>query len=230
MAATAGMASSAAAPWVRQAVADATVQSDSNLHGESPESAPVVLLLIDVINDFDFPGSDQLLRDAVPMAKRIADLKGRAREQGIPVIYVNDNFGRWRSDFRSTVEHCQRPQSAGREIARLLQPEPDDYFVLKPRHSGFYSTTLEILLRDMGTKRLILTGVAGDICVLFTANDAYMRDFRILVPEDCIASNTEEKNRAALEQMKTALKADIRPSTELKWEEIAGSAPHEPRN
>ena len=205
---------------------DATVQSGPNLHGMAPEPAPVVLLLIDVINDFDFPESAGLLRHAVPMARRISDLRSRAREVGIPVIYVNDNFGRWRSDFRTTVEHCQRPKSAGREIATLLHPEPDDYFVLKPRHSGFYSTTLEVLLRDLRTETLILTGVAGDICVLFTANDAYMRGFRIRVPEDCIASNSEEKNRGALAQMRTALKADIRQSTDLTWDVFAN--PHSP--
>lgn len=203
-------------------MADATVQSGPNLHGEQPEAAPVVLLLIDVINDFDFPEATQLLRHAVPMAKRIADLKTRARQADVPVIYVNDNFGRWRSDFQTTVRHCQQPGSAGREIATLLHPEPEDYFVLKPRHSGFYSTTLEILLRDLRTETLVLTGVAGDICVLFTANDAYMRGFRIFVPEDCIASNTEEKNGGALAQMSTSLKADIRPSTELAWEAITG--------
>ena len=202
---------------------EATVQSDPNLHGEAPDAAPVVLLLIDVINDFDFPESEQLLRHAEPMAQRIAELKGRARKNGVPVIYVNDNFGRWRSDFRTIVEHCQRPRSAGREIVTLLHPEPDDYFVLKPRHSGFYSSTLDILLRDLRTESLILTGVAGDICVLFTANDAYMRGFRIFVPADCVASNTEEKNRGALAQMETALKADIHPSTELAWDEITRS-------
>lgn len=205
-------------------MADSTVQSGPNLHGKHPDAAPVVLLLIDVINDFDFPESEQLLRYAIPMAKRIAELKSRARRAAVPVIYVNDNFGRWRSDFRTTVEHCQDSRSAGREIVRLLNPEPEDYFVLKPRHSGFYSTTLDVLLRDLRTETLVLTGVAGDICVLFTANDAYMRGFRIFVPEDCIASNTEEKNRGALAQMRTALKADVRPSTELDWDGI--TSPH----
>lgn len=199
---------------------DTTVESGPNLHGEAPDAAPVVLLLIDVINDFDFPESSQLLRHAVPMAKRIADLKTRVGKNGVPVIYVNDNFGRWRSDFRTTVEHCRQPGSAGREIAALLNPEPEDYFVLKPRHSGFFSTTLDILLRDLRTESLILTGVAGDICVLFTANDAYMRGFRLFVPEDCVASNTAKKNRGALVQMQTALKADIRPSTDLPWDAI----------
>ena len=192
-----------------------------NLHGERPAQAATVLLLIDVINDFAFPEAEQLLRHARPMAKQIAGLKAGAQEVGIPVIYVNDNFGRWRSDFRATVEHCSRPDSLGREIVTLLHPGPDDYFVLKPKHSAFYCTTLDILLRDLQTRRVILTGVAGDICVLFTANDAYMRGLELVVPADCIASETTEKNAMALEQMRTLLRADIRPAAGIRWDTFA---------
>jgi len=194
-----------------------------NLHGASPDEAPVVLLLIDVVNDFAFPEAEQLLRSALPMARRIARLKARAKEASVPVIYLNDNFGRWRSDFRSTVEHCQRPESLGREIVTLLHPDPDDYFVLKPKHSGFYCTTLDVLLRDLRTQAVVLAGVAGDICVLFTANDAYMRGLQLFVPEDCVASNSEEKNQAALTQMRTLLRADTRLSEELRWDSLVES-------
>src|SRR5207248_2360578 len=106
-------------------------------------------------------------------------LKKRAKAAGIPAIYVNDNFGIWQSDFRSVVRHCLEDGVCGAPIARLLAPEADDYFVLKPKHSGFYSTTLDILLDYLGVRALILTGIAANICVLFTANDAYMRDFRL---------------------------------------------------
>lgn len=196
-----------------------------NLHGERPAQAATVLLLIDVINDFAFPEAELLLRHARPMAKRIAELKRGAQTAGIPVIYVNDNFGRWRSDFRATVEHCSRPDSLGREIVTLLHPGPDDYFVLKPKHSAFYCTTLDILLRDLQTRRVILAGVAGDICVLFTANDAYMRGLELVVPADCIASETTEKTAMALEQMRTLLRADVRPATEIPWERFSDAKP-----
>jgi nicotinamidase-related amidase len=143
-------------------------------------------------------------------------LKGRAKKAGVPVIYVNDNFGRWRSDFHRQVVHCLREKSRGREIVSLLQPEEDDYFVLKPKHSGFFSTTLDTLLRYLGAKKLIVTGIAGNFCVLFTANDAYMRDYDLVVPSDCTASNTPEDNRQALTLMRKFLKADTRPSTKLR--------------
>jgi nicotinamidase-related amidase len=185
-------------------------------HGSVPDKSEIALLLIDVINDLDFPEANQLLRYARPMAKKLSRLKQRAKKAGVPVIYVNDNFGRWQSDFRRQIQHCLRDGSRGHEIVSLLQPEEDDYFVLKPKHSGFFSTTLETLLRYLGSGKLILTGIAGNFCVLFTANDAYMRHYDLIIPSDCTVSNTAEENREALALMRTFLKADTRPSTKLR--------------
>jgi nicotinamidase-related amidase len=143
-------------------------------------------------------------------------LKQRAKAAGIPCIYVNDNFGRWQSDFKKIVAHCSRDDAKGKEFVKPLVPDDsDDYFVLKPKHSGFYSTTLDLLLTHLNAKNLILTGIAGNNCVLFTANDAYMRDFKLFIPSDCVVSNTEEENLYALKQMEDVLKANISPSTEL---------------
>jgi nicotinamidase-related amidase len=186
-----------------------------DLHGNVPDKSDVVLLLIDVINDLEFPEGDQLLRYAIPMAERIAELKRRAKAASIPAVYVNDNFGRWQSDLSKLIEHCLEDDVRGEPMVRLLRPEPDDYFVLKPKHSGFFSTTLDTLLHYLGAKTLILTGVAGNICILFTANDAYMRDYHIVVPADCVASNTAEENRYALDQMRKFLGADVTPSTDI---------------
>jgi len=130
----------------------------SDLHGNAPDNSAVALLLVDVINDFEFPGGAELLRHALPAAKRIAALKNRCRRAGIPAIYINDNFGKWRSDFKSLVSHCLKDKTRGQKIVELLKPERDDYFVLKPKHSGFYSTTLDLLLQYLGTETLILTG------------------------------------------------------------------------
>lgn len=183
-----------------------------------PEQSPVALLLIDVINDFQFPEADQLLRHALPMAERIAKLKAAALNHGVPVIYVNDNFGRWQSDFRRQVEHCLAHAGRGRKIVELLAPGERDYFVLKPRHSGFHSTTLETLLSHLEVKSLILTGVAGNICVLFTANDAYMRGYQLWIPPDCIASNTVEDNAYAVRQMEKVLKANVVNASDIPWD------------
>ena len=195
---------------------------NKDLHGSAPDKAAAALLLIDVINDLEFPEGDELLKHALPMARQIAKLKARAMQHGIPVIYVNDNFGRWRSDFRAQVEHCLKDGCKGQPIVELLKPDKDDYFVLKPKHSGFYSTALDTLLDYLGTKTVILTGMAANICVLFTANDAYVRDFHLVVPCDCVASNTKEENDYALEQMRKILKADTRASEELDLESLFG--------
>src|ERR1044072_3603394 len=189
-------------------------EKNVDLHGSAPHKHRFALLLIDVINDFDFPEADQLLKQARPMARTILRLKQRAQKADVPVIYVNDNFGQWRSDFRCTVDHCVT-QGRGRDVVNLLRPEKSDYFVLKPKHSGFFSTTLETLLRYLETQTLILTGIAGNFCVLFTANDAYMRDFDLFVPSDCTVSNTKEENNSALRLMKKFLKADTRLSSKI---------------
>jgi nicotinamidase-related amidase len=193
--------------------------SDSN--GSFPHASATALLLIDVINDLDFPDADAMLEQALPMARRLAELKRRVGKNQIPAIYVNDNFGQWRSDFRSVVKHCSNPSSRGAPIAKLLRPLEDDYFVLKPRHSGFYSTTLDVLLEFLHVDTLIVTGIAANICVLFTANDAYMRDYALYVPEDCVAANTPEETSYALTQMHKVLKADIRDSAEIDLTSLA---------
>lgn len=183
----------------------------------APDNSEIAIVLIDVINDLEFPEGDQLLETALPAARNIARLKERAREAKVPVIYVNDNFGRWRSDFKKIVDRCLHDNVRGRPIAELLVPDEDDYFVLKPKHSGFFSTTLDLLLRYLGVRTLVVAGFAGNNCVLFTANDAYMRDYKLIIPADCIASNTPADNEYALHQMSNVLKADIRPSTEIDF-------------
>lgn len=202
---------------------------NEDLHGNVPDKAEVALLLIDVINDLDFDGGEKLLKYALPMAEKIAALKKRARQAGIPIIYVNDNFGRWQSDFNKLLKHCLDGDVRGKPLAELLRPEEDDYFVLKPKHSGFFSTTLDTLLEYLKARTLILTGVAANICVLFTANDAYMRDFNLVIPSDCVASNTAEENEHALKLMKQVLKANTTPSAKLDLEELKRTAESEPQ-
>jgi len=175
------------------------------------------LLLIDVINDLAFEGSAALVSHAEPMASRLATLKRRASDAGVPTIYINDNFGRWRSDFRKTVAHCTSRSSPGRRVSLRLKSTSRDYFVLKPKHSGFFDTTLDTLLEMLRIRRVILTGIVGNICVLFTANDAYMRELKIFAPADCIVSNTAADNDHALRQISTVLKGHIAESTRLTF-------------
>jgi len=198
--------------------------------GDSRVVVPVAgtaLLLIDVINDLAFDGSETIVAQAESMAGPLARLKRRATAAGVPAIYINDNFGQWRSDFRRTVAHCTARSSPGHRVSRRLRPTGRDYFVLKPKHSGFFDTTLDTLLEALRIRRVILTGIAGNICVLFTANDAYMREYKIFAPADCIVSNTAADNDHALRQIKTVLKGNVGLSTRLRFQ--ANSRPRTSR-
>ncbi|HET8649925.1 MAG TPA: isochorismatase family cysteine hydrolase [Gemmatimonadales bacterium] len=200
------------------------MSDDSDLHGSAPDNSPVALLLIDVINDLEFADGDKLARYALPMAPRLAAFATRARQAGIPVLYVNDNFGKWRSDFHRLLAHCLDEDVRGRPLARQLHPAAEDYFVLKPKHSAFFATTLDTLLKHLGARTVILTGLATNICVYFTAADAVLRDLRLYVPGDCCAANTEEDHRWALDQMQRVLHADISDSTALDLDALIRQA------
>ena len=187
-----------------------------DLHGSAPDTHDTCLLLIDLINSFEFPRGDELYERAQYIGPKIAALKKKAREAGIPCVYVNDNFGRWRSNLNDVLRQALRPDSLGRPLVELLVPDSEDYFVLKPKHSAFYQTPLELLLKHLGSERLILTGVSTNSCVFMTAHDAYMRDLKLMVPEDCVAACNRTEHACAIEQMATMLKADISKSDEIE--------------
>jgi nicotinamidase-related amidase len=189
--------------------------AEGDLHGNAPDDSPLALILIDVINDLEFPEGPRTLASALAMAEQLAQLAGRARACGVPVIYVNDNWDRWRSDFRAQVEHCLRDHVRGQPLVELLQPQPQDYYVLKPKPSGFYGTPLGLLLDHIHARTLICTGLTADICVLLTASDAAQRGFRVIVPRDCVASHSAEQTALALELMKAALQAETCPAADL---------------
>lgn len=137
------------------------------------------------------------------------------------MFYINDNnVGRWRSDMSRLVQHWCESDAPGSPIVRQLAPAPDDYVVLKPKHSGFYATPLETLLLYVRARRLVLAGFTTDQCVLFTASDAFLRDYRVYVPEDCTATVEEEDALPALRLMRKRLHADTRASEQLDWAQL----------
>lgn len=172
---------------------------------------PLALLVVDMINPMDFPHAAAMLPQAVAAARNIARLKRRLRGQGVPVIYANDNFADWRMDFRELVAVCSH-DTAGAQMARTLAPLPDDHFVLKPRHSAFFDTPLPTLLAQLGTRRLVVTGIATDGCVLATALDAHLREFQVHVPRDCVAAISPERTARALQLVRDAQGIDVRLS------------------
>jgi len=172
----------------------------------------IALLLIDFINPLDFPGASRLAPWAIKAARHTRLLKQRAQALGIPCIYVNDNFKNWHEEFSDLVARCLGAGGPARTLAELLAPEPRDFVLLKPRHSAFYGTPLAFLLEELEVSRLILTGLAGDICVFFTAQDAYVRKFSLWIPANCIGAQLDSHYRSTLDQMRRNLKATTRPA------------------
>jgi len=183
---------------------------------EHRAQAGIALLVIDMITCWDFPDADKLLPRAARIAPAIAALKARCRRAGVPVIYANDNRGQWRSDFRQVVSQSIAAGGAGARITTLLEPDEDDYFVLKPKHSAFFGTPLDLLLQHLKAQWLVLTGVASDQCVVNTAIDARMRDYEVLVPVDCIASQTAARNKSAIAHFDEVLGVPTTPSMRLR--------------
>lgn len=179
--------------------------SARELSGELPRSR-VVLLVIDMINPLRFDGAEDLAAPAVEAARCTRALKRRLAQEGVPAIYVNDNFGHWRSDFEGLVALCRRGGGASAALMRHLAPHRDDLTVLKPRHSAFFGTPLDLLLERIGARDLVITGLAADLCVQFSAADAYVRGFRLWVPQDCTAAESPERKQTALAWMRVALK------------------------
>lgn len=187
--------------------------NNSNVRDKSPQA----LLLIDVVNHFQFPDGARILRNALPMAPRLARLKARARHARIPVIYVNDNFGQWRSDAAKLLTYCLRPQCAGRRFVETIQPDSEDYCVLKPMHSAFYQTPLDLLLRHVGASSLIVAGLATNSCILCTAHEANMRDFDVTVVSDCCAARSPREHRQALDNIREMANAHVVNSTSMRF-------------
>lgn len=196
-----------------------------DLHGNVPDQCSVALILIDVINDMEFEGGEALLKNALPAVKKLSQLIRRARDAGVPVIYVNDNFGKWRSDFRQQLGHVLEDGVRGEPIAKLLRPNEEDYFVLKAKHSGFYHTQLDLLIDYLQVRTIVLAGFQTDICVLFTASDGYLRDLDIIVPSDCSAAESVKNHERGLEHMSRVLRAKTTPSSEIDFSELLASSP-----
>ncbi|WP_018921817.1 cysteine hydrolase family protein [Salsuginibacillus kocurii] len=192
--------------------------------GHVPDTSTVALLFIDFINDLEFVDGEKLYPHALEAAKKAAALKQQAKDHNIPVIYVNDNYGRWQSNFEQIIQHCLQKEMRGSSIVSYLEPDREDYFVLKPQFSGFFFTPLELLLEYLDVKTLIIAGVATNMCVQFTANDAYMRKYDLIIPEDCSASNTNEDHNFAIRHLQDVLKADTTPQAELDMPQIIEKA------
>ncbi|MFC0205812.1 cysteine hydrolase family protein [Novosphingobium soli] len=180
------------------------------------EGDGTALLIIDMINCFDFPGAEALQPAAEAAADAIERLRAEFEARGWPVVYVNDNFGEWHSERSRLVERALEHDNP---VTQRLRPRADDFFIIKPQFSGFYATNLAVLLPKLGVTRLVLTGIATDICILFTAADAHMRDYSLWVPGDAVAAEDPERNRWALRIMQDSMGAETAASAALSLDD-----------
>ena len=192
------------------------VKPDRAPLAERPAGSGTALLVIDMISTWDFDGAEKIVAAAVAIASRIGALKRRCVRAGVPVIYVNDNRGRWRSEFRELVRVSVAESKTGAAIAKHLEPQEEDYSVLKPKHSAFYATPLDLLLRHLRVTRLLVTGVASDQCIVMSAAEARMRDYEVIVPGDCVAAQTPARNARALRHLGEAHGIDTVPSARVE--------------
>ncbi|MFF9768663.1 cysteine hydrolase family protein [Streptomyces sp. NPDC014636] len=171
------------------------------------------LIVIDMINTYEHKDAELLIPSAESVVPVMADLLRRARRRAAPVIYVNDNFGEWRSHHGEVLKHALASPHA--HLVEPLKPDEDSLFVLKARHSVFFETPLEYLLRQQGTDQLVLTGQVTEQCVLYSALDAHIRHFQVVVPKDAVAHIHADLARAALQMMERNMGARVCRSEDL---------------
>jgi nicotinamidase-related amidase len=174
------------------------------------------LLILDMISEYRYPDGERIMRSALRAAPNIARLRDRAHAARLPVIYVNDTAGKWESDPKAFVDRCMQPDSRGRKIVQLLAPTPEDYFMFKPRHSAFFGTPLHALLEQLRIHRLIATGITSHQCVLFTAMDAHVREYELIIPSDCVGAGAAADTRHALYIFSHALMAKVVGSRQVR--------------
>lgn len=185
--------------------------------GPALAGARTAVLVVDVVNTFRFPGGVALLRNARRISTPIVSLQKRARRAGALVVYVNDNYGDWHGSFSGLLRRCLAARAPGRRFVERVAPHAGDVYVLKPRHSGFHSTSLDALLRRHGVENVVLCGLATNMCVLFTAVDAHMRELRVLVPRDCVAAERRSESTAALALMRRSMNAWTGPGSRISF-------------
>jgi nicotinamidase-related amidase len=179
------------------------------------------LVVIDMINTYEHDDGDRLRASAEEVVPVIADLLEGARAARAPVIYVNDNFGHWRSDHRALIDRALASDAA--PLVEPLVPDEDAMFVVKARHSIFYETPFGYLLTQEGIEEIVLTGQATEQCILYSALDAHIRHIPVVVPREAVAHIHADLAEAALRMMELNMEAEVVGAGAVAFEERAGA-------
>lgn len=172
-------------------------------------SRRVAILALDLLTDFSFPDGARVRNALRSRASPIRRLLERARKNAVPIIYVNDNLGRWRSDAPALIAHCTEPRRPGAALVESLRPDESDQIVLKPRHSAFFGTPLAALLEDRLIDVLVLVGISTESCIWMSACDAHTRGFAIVIPRDTVAGASRAATMRSLKSLRDVLGAQV---------------------
>jgi nicotinamidase-related amidase len=173
------------------------------------------LIVIDMINTYDHKDAELLVPSAESVVPVVADLLDRARGNDVTVIYVNDNFGEWRSHHGELLQEALSGPHA--HLVEPLKPDDSSLFVVKARHSIFFETPLGYLLQQQGIDHLVLCGQVTEQCVLYSCLDAHIRHFDVTVPRDAVARIHPDLADAALRMMERNMGARVCDSGDL-WQ------------
>jgi nicotinamidase-related amidase len=183
-------------------------------------SKDTALIVVDMLNSYEHEDADALIASVRETVSAMQALIGEAHERAMPIVYVNDNYGDW----TATRERLSERALAGaqRSLVEPVLPPDDVAFVTKARHSIFYETPLDYLLRSQGLKRIVLAGQVTEQCILYSALDAYVRHYSIVVARDAVAHIHEDLAEAALTMMQTNMRAHVVRSQAVFGEPASG--------
>jgi len=172
------------------------------------------LLVVDMLNTYEHDDAVVLaesVRSAIPQMVALIE---RARNDEVPIVFVNDNYGDWNSSSEELAAAAMNGSYP--ELVEPVLPADDDMFVIKTRHSVFFSTPLEYLLETMDVGRIVLTGQVTEQCILYSAVDGYVGHFEVSVPHDGVAHIHEHLAKSALEMMERNMHAEIGDASDLR--------------
>jgi nicotinamidase-related amidase len=171
------------------------------------------LVVVDMLNTYEHEDADKLTASVREVLPNIVDLVERATDDGeVEVVYVNDLYGQWNAGRSELLERVVRGRY--RELIEPIAPAEDAIFIVKARHSIFYETPLEYMLRQQGIGKLVLAGQVTEQCILYSALDAYIRHMEVVVPHDAVAHIHADLADAALRMMQINMRADVVPAAE----------------
>ena len=175
---------------------------------KNAETGVYALLITDMLNDFVNKGATLEVPTARAIIQHIREEIDKARKKRIPIVYCCDAHKDTDPEFKLWPRHAIKG-TAGADIIEQLKPQKEDYVISKTYYSCFYKTSLDKLLKKLGTTHLILTGVVTNICILYTTAEAYMRGYKVVIPKNCVAALTRNEHQFALQQMQRVFHAEI---------------------